>query len=484
MKRNMDIFAKDKNDLGRTNITKHDIDTGDTKPFKQRAYSTGPKEKQVIKEEIEKMLKKGVIKKSKSPWSSPVVLIKKKDGEIRFCIDYRKLNGYTKIDSHPLPRIDDTIDALQGMQYFTTVDCASGYWQVEMNEKDKEKTAFITHEGLYEWNVMPFGLCNAPTTFQRLMQEILDDLIYTKVLVYIDDIIIYSKTFEQHLKDVEEVFEKIRKAMLKLKLEKCDFMKREVNFLGFVVGKDGVKTNEDKIKKVKEFPRPTTIGELKGFLGLASYYRRFIEGFSKIAKALLKLTEGIRYERVTKKEGVNVGIGKKINRMINGKNIEKDWGEEQEEAFQLLKEKLTTAPILVYPNFEKKFRLYTDASGQALGAVLQQEGDDKKEHVIAYASKSLTKAEQNYSTTELESLAIIWAVEKFKQYLLGGKGFTIITDHWALKWLKSQEIKGRRGRWILKLQEFEPYEIEYKEGKKHTNADAMSRLKNENIEDE
>src|SRR5205085_1516295 len=336
-----------------------------------------------------KMLKKGVIKKSKSPWSSPVVLIKKKDGEIRFCIDYRKLNGYTKIDSHPLPRIDDTIDALQGMQYFTTVDCASGYWQVEMNEKDKEKTAFITHEGLYEWNVMPFGLCNAPATFQRLMQEVLDDLIYTKVLVYIDDIIIYSKTFEQHLQDIEEVFGKLKKAMLKLKLEKCDFIKNEVKFLGYVVGKDGIKADEDKIKKVKEYPRPTTIGELKGFLGLASFYRKFIEGFSKIAKPLLKLTEGIRYERVTKKEGVNVGIGKKINRMINGKNIEKDWGKEQEEAFQLLKEKLTTAPILVYPNFEKRFRLYTDASGQALGAVLQQEGGDKKEHVIAYASKSI-----------------------------------------------------------------------------------------------
>src|SRR2546430_16471149 len=244
-----------------------------------------------------------------------------------------------------------------------------------------------------------------------------------------------------------------------------DYMKGEVNFLGFVVGKDGVKTNEDKIKKVKEFPGPTTIEELRGFIGLASYYRRFIEGFSKIAKALLELTKGIKYEKIVKKEGMNVGSGKRINRMINRKNIEKEWTEEQENSFKLLKEKLITAPILAYPNFEKKFRLYTDASGKALGAVLQQEGDDKKEHVIAYASKSLTKAEQNYLTTELESLAIVWAVEKFKQFLLGGKGFMVITDHWALKWLKSQEIKGRRGRWILKLQEFEPYEIEYKEGK-------------------
>ena len=339
MKRNIDIFAKDKNDLGKTDVTKHEIDIGNAKPIKQRAYQTGPKEKQIIKEEVDKMLKKGVIRKSKSPWSSPVVLVKKKDGETRFCIDYRKLNGITKTDNHPLPRIDDTIDTLQGMKYFTTVDCASGYWQVIMNEQDKEKTAFITHEGLYEWNVMPFGLCNAPATFQRLMQEVLDDLIYTKVLVYIDDIIIYSKTFEQHLQDIEEVFGKLKKAMLKLKLEKCDFIKNEVKFLGYVVGKDGIKADEDKIKKVKEYPRPTTIGELKGFLGLASFYRKFIEGFSKIAKPLLKLTEGIKYEKVKQKEGTSTGPGKTINRMINKKDITQDWKEDQEKSFKILKER-------------------------------------------------------------------------------------------------------------------------------------------------
>ena len=228
MERNMDIFEN--GSLGRTVVTKHKIDSGTTKPIKQSAYRIGPKEKQIIKEEVEKMLKEGVIRKSKSPWTSPVVLVKKKDGSIRFCVDYGKINGVSKKDNHPLPRIDDTLDTLQGMEYFSKLDLARGYWQVEMEENDKEKTAFITHEGIYEFNVMPFGLSNAPATFQRLMQEVLDELVYKKVLVYIDDIIVYSKTFEQHLKDLEEVFEKLRKAELKAKLKKCEFIKREVEY--------------------------------------------------------------------------------------------------------------------------------------------------------------------------------------------------------------------------------------------------------------
>ena len=346
-----------------------------------------------------------------------------------------------------------------------------------MDERDKEKTAFITHEGLYQWKVMPFGLTNAPATFQRMMQEVLGELFYTRAPAYIDDVNVHSKTYEEHLKDLEEVFKRLRKAGLKLRMDKCKFCFSEIEFLGYIIGKDGIKTDEKKLEKIKNYPKPTTITELKGFLGLASFYRKFIEGFSKIAKPLLKLTEGIKYEKVKQKEGTSTGPGKTINRMINKKDITQDWKEDQEKSFKILKERLITAPILAYPDFEKPFRLYTDASGKALGAVLQQQGQDKKEHVIIYASKSLTKAEQNYSATELESLAVIWAVEKFRHYLLGGKGFTIITDHYALKWLKSQEIKGRRGRWIIKLQEYEPYEIEYKEGKKHINADAMSRLK-------
>jgi len=446
---NEDIFSKDKNDLGRTGIIKHTIDTGDTKPISQRAYRVTLKEKEVIKTEVDKMLEKGIIRRSNSPWASPVVLIKKKNGEIRFCIDYRKLNSITRKDSHPLPRIDDMLDTFEGSQWFTTLDLASGYWQVEMEEKDKEKTAFITHEGLYEFNVMPFGLCNAPATFQRLMHMVYGNLIFTKAPVYIDDTNVHSKTFEQHLGDLEEVFGRLRDAKLKLRLEKCYLCFKEIKFLGYIIGSEGMKVDQEKIEKVKNFPIPKNVSELRSFIGLASYYRRFIKDFSKIAKPLTDLFQ---------------------------KERDYEWNTKQEESFEKLKEKLTTTPVLMFPDFEKEFVLYTDASGYALGAVLSQKGKDEKEHVIAYASKSLTKAEQNYSTTELECYAVIWGIEKFHHYLAGRK-FKVVTDHYALKWLQTAALKGRRARWILRLQPYD-FEVVYKEGRKHKNADTLSRIRN------
>ena len=448
IKQNEDIFSKDKNDLGKTGIIKHTIDTGDNKPIRQRAYRTSPKEKEIIKTEVDKMLERGIIRRSNSPWASPVVLIKKKNGEIRFCIDYRRLNSITRKDSHPLPRIDDLLETFEGSQWFTTLDLASGYWQIQMEEKDKEKTAFITHEGLYEFNVMPFGLCNAPATFQRLMHMVYGNLIFTKAPVYIDDTNVHSKTFGQHLEDLEEVFKRLRDAKLKLRLEKCYLCFREIKFLGYIIGKDGMKVDQEKIEKVKNFPIPTNVTELRSFVGLASYYRRFIEGFSKIAKPLTDLFQ---------------------------KEKDYEWKTKQEESFEKLKEKLTTTPILIFPDFKKEFILYTDASGYALGAVLSQKGEDEKEHVIAYASKSLTKPEQNYSTTELECYAVIWGIEKFHHYLAGRK-FKVVTDHYALKWLQTAALKGRRARWILRLQPYD-FEVIYKEGRKHKNADTLSRMK-------
>ena len=467
MKNYEDIFVKSKNELGKTNVVKHKIDTGNAKPIRQRPYRAIGDKKELIKGEVEKMLEKGVIRKSKSPWASPVVLVPKKNGEIRFCIDYRKLNAVTIRDEHPLPRIDDMLDTFNGSKWFSSMDLASGYWQVEMDEEDAQKTAFITSEGLYEWTVMPFGLTNAPATFQRMMHEVLGDLIYTKAPVYIDDINTHSITFEQHLKDLAEVFQRIRSARLKLRADKCKFCFNEIEFLGYVVGKDGIKTDKKKIEKIMNYPRPITITELKGFLGLASYYRRFIKDFSKIAKPLNDLMKNIQYEGITKQREQN----KKIS--IKGK-----WKETQQESFDILKEKLCTAPILAYPDFKKEFILYTDASGYALGAVLSQKAEDRKEHVIFYASKSLTSAEQNYSTTELECYAVVWAIEKFHPYL-EGKKFKVVTDHYALKWLQTNALKGRRARWILKLQPYN-FEIIYKEGKKHKNADALSRIPQRN----
>jgi hypothetical protein len=250
-------------------------------------------------------------------------------------------------------------------------------------------------------------------------------------------------------------------------MDKCKFCFNEIEFLGYVIGKNGIKTDEKKIEKVKNYPKPTTITELKGFLGLASYYRRFIEDFSKIAKPLNDLMKGINYEKGIKQKEQNKRI-----------SITENWKEKQEESFQTLKEKLCTTPILAYSDFEKEFILYTDALGYALGAVLSQIGNDGKERVIYYASKTLTDAERNYSTTELECYAVVWAIEKF-HYYLDGKKFKVITDHHALKWLMTNALKGRRARWILRLQPYmNSMEIIYKEGKKHKNADALSRIKN------
>ncbi len=425
------------------------------------------------------MLEKGVIRKSNSPWSSPVTMVIKPNGKWRFCIDFRKLNGITRKDNHPLPRIDMLLEKFEGSKWFSTMDMASGYWQVEMDEKDIEKTAFITHEGLYEWTVMPFGLTNAPATFQRTMQMVLGELFYTVAPVYIDDIIVHSKTFQDHMRDIENVFEKIQGANLKLGPEKCKFCFEEIKFLGHIIGKDGIKTDPAKIEKVKNYPKPTNITQLRGFLGLAKYYRKFIKDFAKIAKPLNELTKGFKSKPLETRNGIKMKR-KKSEKEKNREDEEfmNSWKENQEKAFEALKKKLITAPVLMYPNFEKEFILYTDASKIALGAILHQVGKDGKEHVIAYENKTLGPAEQNYHTTELECLAVVWAIEKFDYYLEGNK-FKIITDHIALKWLFNKAIpKGRIGRWIARLQ---PYicnmEIIHKSGKRHTNADALSRIR-------
>src|SRR5438874_2408890 len=450
LQKNEDIFIKGKYEVRRTNVVKHTIDTGDEKPIKQRVRRLSVKEKELEKEYIEEMLKKGIIRRSKSSWASSIVFVQKKRGEMQFCVDYRKLNKITKKDNHPLPRIDEMLDKFEGSQWFSSIDLTSAYWQVEMDEKDIEKTAFITSEGLYEFLVMPFGLCNAPVTFQRLMHEVLGNLIYTKAPVYLDDIIIHSKTFEQHLKDIDEVFGKLRDAKLMSKESKCEFRAPEIKFLGHIIGKDGRKVDPDKVEKVKNYPRPENISQLREFLGLASYYRKFVKDFSKKVKPMTKLLEGTK--RGTKKSKWEKEKQKGI------KDIEflEKWDKEQEESYELMKKVLTETPVLIHPNFEKDFILSTDASGYALGAVLEQKGDDKKIHPVGYASKTLTKAEQKYSTTELECYAIVWGIEKFHHYLYGRK-FKVVTDHQALTWLMNNEnaLKGRSARWIFKMDAYD-----------------------------
>jgi RNase H-like domain found in reverse transcriptase/Reverse transcriptase (RNA-dependent DNA polymerase) len=377
-----------------------------------------------------------------------VVLVKKKTGEIRFCIDYRRVNSITKVDAFPLPRIDNLLEKFREAKWFTSVDLASGYWQIAMEEKDKEKTAFVCRYGLYQWNVMPFGLTNAPATFQRMMNEIFMEYLDDFMAVYLDDIIIYSKNWEEHLEHIKKVFEKLREANLKMKLKKCEFAMRNIKFLGHVVGNDGLKPDPDNIKKVKELEPPKNLKDVRAILGLCSYYRRFIKGFSKIAKPINELLQ---------------------------KDTPLEWTKERNTAFEILKKKLIEAPILQFPNFEKEFILCTDASGKGIGAVLAQLNDERKEIVIAYASKTMNKAEQNYPITEQECLAIIWGVQHFHKFLIGRK-FTIVTDHSALKTLKTAKVpKGRRARWMMELQQYN-FEVKHRSGKSNTNADGLSRL--------
>ena len=435
--------------LGKTGIIKHKIDTGEHEPIAGKPYKTNDEKKKIIKEEIEKMEKAGIIIKSYSPWASPVVIIDKKDGSKRFCIDFRKVNDITKTDAHPLPRIDDLLEQFRTARYFSSMDLASGYWQVEMDEQDKEKTAFTCHLGLYEFNVMPFGLKNAPATFQRLMNHVLREYLYEFAVVYIDDILIYSKTFEEHIEHLEKIFEKLKEAKLMIKLKKCKFCEPNIEFLGHIVGRDGLKPDPGKVKKIKEMKAPKDVSSLRSVLGLFSYYRKFVENFSRIAKPMNELLK---------------------------KDNEFKWGEKQQEAFEILKQKLMEEPILGYPDYEKPFVLFTDASGTGLGAILSQKDEEGKEIVIAYASKSLTPAERNYVITEQECLAIVWGVQHFHKYLATGH-FTIVTDHSALKSLRTVENPtGRRARWIMKLQQYD-FEVQHRSGRSNRNADAMSRIK-------
>jgi hypothetical protein len=449
LERNNDLFTTPEQILGRTDLEQHRIIVEHEHPIKQKAYRMSPTENKFIDNEIQRMLEQGIITPSKSPWTSPVVLVAKKNGKTRFCVDYRKLNAITKKDAYPLPRIDEILDSMYNAKWFSSLDLASGYWQVGMDPRDRDKTAFITKQGTYEFNVMPFGLTNAPATFQRLMDKIFYEVKEKYVLVYLDDINIYSTTFEEHLEHLQDVFDRLREAGLKLGPDKCHFCKTELAFLGHSISDKGIAPDPAKIEKVQNFLIPTNLTELRGFIGLASYYRRFIQDFATITAPLNKLL-------------------KKDTPFI--------WTDECQQAFEFLKDALTTAPILSYPNFEEPFILYTDASYQGLGAVLGQKDEEGNEHVIAYASRSLDKAELNYAPTEIECLAAVWGMKYFRPYIYQST-FELVTDHAALKWLINKPDPSKRmARWIMTLTDY-PYTISYKQGKRHHNADALSRLK-------
>ena len=443
-----ETFSRDDDDLGCTHLATHEIDTGKAKPIKQPPHRTPLAYQGKDKEAIEKMKDKGVIRESTSPWASPVVLIPKKDGTLRVCIDYRRVNQVTKKDGFPLPNMRDCLDSVAGSAYFSTLDLTSGYHQVPVAEADIPKTAFVTKHGLFECLTLPFGLCNGPSTFQRVMELALRGLQWITCLIYIDDIIVFAKTEEEHLARLGEILNRIQSANLKLKPGKCHLLQTEVLFLGHLLSGEGVKPNPANIDRVLGWSTPTKPKEVRQFLGLATYYRRFIKDFAKIAKPLSELT---------------------------GTSVEFKWTDACQQSFDALKHALTGPEIMAYPLDVGEFILDTDACDVSIGAVLSQV-QDGKEKVVAYASRTLNKAERNYCVTDKELLAVKHFIEHFRHYLLG-RHFIVRSDHQALQWLFSlKEPKGRIARWLTIMAEF-GFEVEYRAGKRYGNATLIVALR-------
>ena len=452
-----DVFWWEGENLGYCSVFPHTIDTGTSPPIKQAARRLPYYRRVILKSLLDDLLAKGIIRESCSAWASPIVLVSKKDGSTRLCVDYRKMNAVTKPDAFPLPRIDDTIDSLHGCSLFTTLDLASGYWQIALDEQDSCKSAFSCPLGLYEFTVLPMGVCNGPATFQRVMEQVLRDVLLSSsspvCRVFFDDIVVASSSVSDHLAMLRRVFTKLREANLKLKLPKCKFLRSETEFLGFKVSGDGVATCQEKIAKVRDWPTPRNVTEVQQFLGLAGYYRRFVKGFSHIVAPLYGLT----------KKGTSFV-----------------WTPACTAAFRYLKSRLTSAPILAYPDFSEDagtFILDTDASQVGMGGVLSQV-QGGQERVIAFSSKILTKSQRNYSTYDRELLSVITFVQHFRCYLLG-QCFVLRTDHKAIQSLtSSKEPSGRRARWLEQLAEFQ-YTVVHRPGKSHSNADALSRFPSE-----
>lgn len=453
------VFAVHEEDYGLTSTMQHSIPTGNAAPVRERYRQIPPKLYQEVKSLIQGMLDANIIVPSCSPWASPIVLVRKKDGTLRFCVDYRKLNAVTHKDAYPLPRIEESLASLGNAKYFSTLDLASGYWQVGVSPPDREKTAFTTPMGLFEFTRMPFGLSNAPATFQRLMHVCLGEENLQSVLVYLDDVIIYSPDFDTHLVHLDAVLGKLSKHGLKLKPKKCCLLKPEVQYLGHRVSAKGVAPDPDKIKCIQEWPIPTTVKQLQSFLGLAGYYRRFVKDFARIAQPLNQIL-----------------VGASQNSKRKDVPLSTKWNSTCDTAFSSLKMALTSAPVLAFADFNLPFILYTDASNQGLGAVLAQV-QDGKEKVIAFASRSLSPSEKNdknYSSFKLEFLALTWAVtKKFAEYLYCVP-FTVYTDNNPLVHLSSAKLGSLEQRWAARLASFQ-FEIKYRPGRINQSADALSR---------
>ncbi|GJW73776.1 putative mitochondrial protein [Tanacetum coccineum] len=420
----------------------------DTAPINIRPYRHPPTQKDAIEAMVTELHKSGVIRESHSPFSSPIVMVKKKDGTLRICVDYKALNKKTMKDKFPIPIIEELIDELFGAQVFTKLDLRSGYHQVRMSKEDIPKTAFRTHQGHYEFLVMPFGLTNAPSTFQALMNEVFAPFLRKFVLVFFDDILVYSRDMTEHAKHLELVLKTMQSQQLYAKMSKCVFGATQVEYLGHVISGIGVSTDPSKVKAMQEWPVPMNIKKLRGFLGLTGYYRRFIKDYAAISRPLTALLKKNSFE----------------------------WSSDAQAAFESLKSAMINAPVLALPNFQEEFTVETDASNEGIGAVLQQQG-----HPIAFLSRSLAPKHKGLSTYEKELWVVVYALEKWRGYLLD-RHFKIKTDHFSLKYLMEQRLTTPfQIKWLPKLLGYD-YEIIYKKGSENLVADALSRTSSPSLQ--
>lgn len=439
-------FSLDEWDLGFTDVLQHRIDTEGEWPVRQAFRRQPLNLLPVIDAQVQLMLEQNLIEPSVGEWASNVVIVTKKDGTPRFCVDYRAINAKTRKDAYPLPLVSESLDSLNGAKWFSTFDLRAGYHQLAVHADDRPKTAFVIRRGSFQFRVLPFGMCNSPATFSRMMNLVMTGLNFEICLIYLDDIIIFAETLDSHFERLERVLVRLQEANLKLKPSKCKLLQRRVIFLGHVVSEQGVATDPAKIEVVKDWPRPAKVKDVRSFLGLSSYYWRFVPDFARIAKPLHAMTR---------------------------KNQKFEWTEPCNEAFHTLKEALISAPILALPNDHDAYILDTDASGDSIGAVLSQV-QNSLERVICYGSRVCTPAERNYDVTRRELLAIVFYLKTFRPYLLGRK-FLLRTDHSALQWLRRTPVLiGQQARWLSVIEEFD-FDIIHRAGSAHQNADAMSR---------
>ena len=450
LQQNRDVFATGLHELGQCNKYMHKIETlPNAKPVKMPFYRATPQHQSEINRQVDDLLQNDIIQESNSEWHSPCLLVKKSNGDFRLVTDFRRLNKITKPMSFPLPRMECVFDTIgqSRAKYFSSLDLHSAFLQIGMHPDSRHKAAFITQNGIYEYKRMPFGLMNAPVSFQMVMSQVLRGMTWKQCLIYLDDILVFSESFEAHIKHLDQIFAKLREANLKLKPDKCDFAAKELHYLGHIISKNGIRTNPKKTEAVSTFPVPKSQKDVRSFLGMCNYYRKFVKDYAKIAAPMNYLLRS---------------------------DVQFQWTDQCQRSFEVLKQALLSSPILAYPDMNKSFILTCDASTTAIGYVLGQFDDEGKEHVIAYGGRSLHDNEKNWCTSEQEMLAIIEGIRSYHIYL-ADREFKIITDHKALKYVMNQKkTTSRLARWATEIQGYK-FEVIHRPGKNNVVADALSR---------